>query len=37
MTLIVGLQTVCHPWKMVYDSYGCSGTSDCVLSMENGV
>ena len=35
MTAIVGLQTVCQPWRMVYDS--CSGTSDCVLTMENGV
>ena len=34
MTAVVGLQTVCQPWRM-YDSY--SGTSDCVLTMENGV
>ena len=35
VTAIVGLQTVCQPWKIVYDSYSYSGTSDCVSAMEN--
>ena len=29
-TAAVGLQTVCQPWRMVYDSY--SGTSDWCMT-----